>query len=79
MRYLNIADSDGTTVVVDAPAVLLDTVDTLGVADNVIDVHDEYGVVGIDVDVVLVVGRTIKYISIKIYILNNYSKMQQPF
>ena len=39
---LNIADGDGATIVVDAPAVLLDAVDALRVADDVVDVHDEH-------------------------------------
>ena len=39
LTYLHIADGDGATVVVDAPAVFLDAIDAVGVADIVVDVH----------------------------------------
>ena len=52
MAYLYIADGDAAAVVVDAPAVLLDAVDAIGVADIVIYIHDHHTVVGEDVDMV---------------------------
>ena len=61
---LNIADGDGATVVVDAPAVLLDAVDALRVADDVVDVHDEHRVVGVDVDVIDIVCRAVEAVAV---------------
>ena len=37
--YLDITDGNRSTIVVDAPAVLLDTIDALGVRAYIIDVH----------------------------------------
>ena len=37
--YLDITDGNRSTIVVDAPAVLLDTIDALGVREYIIDVH----------------------------------------
>ena len=64
LTYFYVADSDRTAVVVDAPAVLLDAVDALGVGADVIDVERQDAVVGIDVDVVDVVGRTPKPVAV---------------
>ena len=52
LTNLHIAYSNSATVVVDAPAVLLDAVDALSVCADIVDVHHQYTVVGIDVDVV---------------------------
>jgi hypothetical protein len=53
----DIADGDIGTIAVDAPAVFLDTIDALGVADIVIDIHHDDAVVCIDIYLVGVVGR----------------------
>ena len=60
----HIAYSNGTTVVVDAPAILLDAVDTLGISADIIDVHGQNGVVGIDVDVVYIVSGTLEPVTV---------------
>ena len=64
LTNLQVANGDVTTIVVDAPAVLLDAIDAVGAADDVVDVHDEDTIVGIDVDVVLVVLGTIESIAV---------------
>ena len=58
LTNLHIAYSNRATVVVDAPAVLLDAVDALSVCADIVDVHHQYTVVGIDVDVVHIVSWT---------------------
>ena len=58
LTNLHIAYSNRATVVVDAPAVLLDAVDALSVCADIVDVHHQYAVVGIDVDVVHIVSWT---------------------
>ena len=58
LTNLHIAYSNRATVVVDAPAVLLDAVDALSVCADIVDVHHQYTVVGIDVDVVRIVSWT---------------------
>ena len=60
----DIADGDAAAVVVDAPAVLLDAIDALGVADIVVDIHDEHGVVGVDVNLIGVVCGTVETVAV---------------
>ena len=60
----DIADGDGAAVVVDAPEVLLDAVDALGVADIIINIHDHDGVVGIDVYLVGVVCGAVEAVAV---------------
>ena len=60
----DIADGDAAAVVVDAPAVLLDAIDALGVADIVVDIHDEHGVVGVDVNLIGVVCGTVEAVAV---------------
>ena len=52
---LDIADGDASTVVVDAPAILLDAIDAVGIGTDIIDIHDHYAVVCVDVNLVVVV------------------------
>ena len=58
LTNLHIAYSNRATVVVDAPAVLLDAVDALSVCADIVDVHHQYTVAGINVDVVHIVSWT---------------------
>ena len=60
----HVADGNGAAIIVDAPAVLLDAVDALGVGTDIVDVHHQYTVVGVDVDVVGVVCRTGEVIAV---------------
>ena len=64
MRYFEVANLDVATVVVDAPAVLLNTVDAVGVSVGVVDVHHHDGVVGVDVDAIYIVGRTREIVAV---------------
>ena len=62
---LQVADLHvGTIEAVDTPAVLLDAIDTVSIAADIIDVHYTDAVVGIDSDVVHIVGRTGKHVTI---------------
>ena len=55
LTNLDIADGDAASVVVDTPAVLLDTIDTIGIGADIVDVHDHHAIVGVDVYLVGVV------------------------
>ena len=55
LHNLHIADSDRTTVVVDAPAVLLYAVDAVGVGAYIVYVHHHHRIIGVDIDIVYIV------------------------
>lgn len=56
LANFHITDSDRTTVVVDTPAIFLDTVDALCVADITIDIHYQHRIISVDVYIVGVVS-----------------------
>lgn len=51
-------------ITVDAPTILLDAIDAVGVARHIIDVHYADTVIGVDGDVVGVVCRTVENVSV---------------
>ena len=57
---------DASTIRVDAPAVALYAIYTVGVAAYIVDVHGTNAVVGSDNDVIGVVGRTLEHVAIAI-------------
>lgn len=62
---LQVADLHaGTIEAIDTPAVLLNTIDAVGIAADIIDVHYTDAVVGVDSDVVHIVGRTGKHVTV---------------
>ena len=62
---LQIANLDvGAIIAIDTPTVLLNTIDAVGIAADIIDVHHTDTVVGVDSDVVHIVGRTGKHVAI---------------
>ena len=64
MANLHIAYIYCSTIAVDAPTILLDAIDAVGVAGHIIDVHHADTVVGVDGDVVGVVSRTVENVSV---------------
>ena len=64
LAYGQIADSDRTAIVVDAPTVLLDAIDALGIGTDIIDVEHKYGVVGIDIDMIRIVSWTFEPVTV---------------
>jgi hypothetical protein len=64
LANLHIAYIYCSTIAVDAPAILLDAIDAVGVAGHIIDVHHADAVVGVDGDVVDAVCRTVEGISV---------------
>lgn len=64
MANLHIAYIYCSTIAVDAPTILLDAIDAVGVAGHIIDVHHADAVVGVDGDVVGVVCRTVEDVSV---------------
>ena len=61
--YLYVGNCDRATVVIDAPAVLLDTIDTLCVCTYIVDIHGKNRIIGINIDVIHIVGRACKPIT----------------
>lgn len=62
---LQIANLDiGAIIAIDTPTVLLNAIDTVGIAANIIDVHHTDTVVCVNGDVVHIVGRTGKHVAI---------------
>ena len=61
---LDIAYCNTAAVAVDAPAILLDAIDTVGVADIVIHVHHHDAVVSIDINLIDIVIRTSETITV---------------
>ena len=55
LRYTDIVHLYAACVGIDAPAVAGNTMDTVGVADMVVHIHDQDGVVGVDIYAVRVV------------------------
>ena len=53
--YFNIANGDTTAVVVNTPAVLLDTINAVCIGADIVDVHYHHRVIGIDIDIVNIV------------------------
>lgn len=64
LTNFDIAYSDTATIVIDAPAVFLNAVDTLGIAHIVVDVHHKDRIIGIDVNLVGVVCRTFEPVAV---------------
>ena len=64
LAYLDVANGNRSAVVVYTPAVLLDSVDTLGVGTNIIDVHHNNRIVGVDVDVIDIVSWTLEIVAV---------------
>ena len=64
---LDIANVDVTTIAVDRPAVFLQSVDTLRGTIFTIDIHDNHRIVGVDINLVGIVGRTGEDISVGTY------------
>ena len=60
----HITNSNGTTVVIDTPAILLYAIDTLGVGTYIVDVGHDNRVVSVNVDVVGVVGGTVEPVAV---------------
>ena len=54
---MNVLYRHAAFVAVDRPAVTRDVVDTLGVAEHIVDVHGQHRVVGIDIDIVRSIRR----------------------
>lgn len=64
MSYFYVTDIYRTAIAVDAPTILLDAIDAVGVAGHIINIHDTDTVVGVDSDMVDVVRRAVEDISI---------------
>ena len=64
LTNLYVADGNGAAIVVDAPAILLDAVDTLGIGTDIVNVKRQDGVVGVDIYVVSVISRTLEPITV---------------
>ena len=64
LANLQIANGDVTTIVIDTPAVLLDAIDAVGIANGIVDIHHADTIVGIDGDVIHVVTWTSEVVSI---------------
>lgn len=61
---LDIGYFDFVAVVVDRPAVTGDTIDAIGVGETIVDIHHEHRVIGIDIDMVDIIGRLIELIAV---------------
>jgi hypothetical protein len=64
----HVRDCNRASIVVDTPAILLDAVDTLGIGADIVNIHGQNRVVGIDVNIVDIVCRT--HEPVTIYTLN---------
>jgi len=64
LAHFNIANGNRTTITVDTPAVLLDTVNTISIVTYIVDVHYTYAVVRINRYIVSVIRRAREYITV---------------
>jgi len=64
LTHADVADCNVAAITVDAPTVFADTIDTLRVADIVVDVHHDDVIVSVDVNLVRVVSRTREHIAV---------------
>ena len=60
----HITNSNGASIIVDAPAVFLYAIDALGVGTYIVDVGHDNRVISVDVDVVGVIGGTCEPIAV---------------
>ena len=61
---MQVGYGDGAVIAIHAPAVELRTIDSVGVAYLVVDIHHENRVVGVDVDMIGIIRRRIEHIAV---------------
>lgn len=64
MSYFYVTDIYRAAIAVDAPAILLNAIDAVGVAGGIIKIHDTDTVVGVDSDMIGVVRRSVEDIPV---------------
>ena len=67
LANLQVANCDVSTIVVDTPAVLLDAIDAVGIANGIVDIHHADTIVGVDGNIIHVITWTSKVISINAF------------
>jgi len=64
LTYLYVGYDDGTAIIIDTPTILLDTIYTLRVGTYIVDIHRKNRIIGIDINVIDIIGRTIEHIAV---------------